>query len=301
MRSIHKRRYRQRFLRRDSLAGAVVTGLFDVYHILDKINDSGMGSIYRAEDSAGQRVAVKFSSGRNRTHEHEDRICLLAEARALAKISDTASRGKAHPNIVRILDFHDCSRPFFVMELLEGEDLCSLLEREKLLSWEDSRRMLLSVCSALQAAHAADILHGDVKPGNIFLCEGGQAKLLDFSFATFIGEAQPLRERGFIGGSYSYLAPEQFSGVYDIRTEVYALGVTMYKLLAGRLPFDITGLALREIRGLLISKQPPSLHEMAPCLPRAAGEIAMRAMAKKPEERFQTMAELRRSIEICSG
>ena len=190
----------------------------------------GMGEVWAARDLLLDRaVAVKVLGGAlagdGRAAER-----LRREARAAARLE--------HPNIARVLDLGEQDgRPYLVMELLEGESLAARIDRAGAMAPPEAARVVVAVADALEAAHRAGVVHRDVKPGNVFLTSGGEVKVLDFGIASAAGEAA--LTTGEMLGTPAYLAPERVLGhPATPAADVYALGVVLYELLAGRRPFD---------------------------------------------------------------
>lgn len=286
----------------DQKIGRTFTGLFGSYLITGKINESKLASVYAAHDSTNcdaGKVAVKFMLDENSGWHYESRICIINEAGALAAIHHPQQPGIAHPNIVKILDFKDGRLSFIVMEFLEGESVLARLYRTERINWQDAKLIILEVCGALIAAHNAGIIHGDVKAGNVFLLANGRVKLLDFSMAAMEGETPLLLTRGFIGGTYPYLAPELFTGRYDHRIDVYALGGMMYLMLCGSPPFSTDGLTIDKVRNLHALFLPTPPRKLFDDIPEAAERIIMRALSKNPDNRFQTMEEMKNAVLAC--
>jgi len=268
----------------------------DRYALLERIGAGGMGAVYEAEHThLRKRVAVKLL----RSDLAEDpafRRRFLREARAASAVD--------HPNVVAISDFGetDEGHVFLVMERLAGRDLRQLLETEQSLPWSRTRNILLQVTAALQAAHERDIVHRDVKPSNVFLVDRpGEpdedvVKVLDFGIAKLMGHGDEssaeLTAPKQVVGTVGYISPEMAMGVKDEpRSDVYAVGVMMFRMLTGALPY-------REGNALAILAQHihapiPSARDVESTVPEVAEAIIERAMAKEPDERFASMAELR--------
>ncbi|MBL9099700.1 MAG: serine/threonine protein kinase [Myxococcales bacterium] len=279
-------------------ADPVGTIIAERYRVLSHLNDGGMASVYLAEHVAvGRQLALKIL--------HPDQALqpdvvrrFLAEARAASLIR--------HANIVDIIDvgFTPEGQVYMAMELLEGEDLGTLLERDGPLPWQRLGPMLVQVCDALGAAHAHEIIHRDVKPENCFRIRFAGAedfiKLLDFGIAKDLGGkldgGRNRTQTGSIYGTAAYVAPESLSGkTADARVDIYALGVLTYELLLGKKPFvseTLSGLLLGHLQ-----TPPTPLHELIP--DRVSPEvdaIVLRCLAKDPDLRFQTMAEVSAAI-----
>jgi len=260
------------------------------YELLDIIGRGGQGTVYKAFDRWTQRpVAVKvLGSKAAREVQMVERV--MREQQALTVLKGTAA--------VELLDVcrGNAGELCMVMELLAGVDLDEHLDALA----RKNQRMPLGrvgeifdpIVSTLETAHAAGILHRDLKPANIFLLQGGGVRLLDFGMAR-LKNAAPLTAAGMVMGSPSFMAPEAWKGLSDLldrRADVYSLGVILYLVLAGELPF--TGATLQEIFLGATTGQRPSLRRTRPELPRRADEWATRALALDREERFGSALEL---------
>ncbi|MCX4241741.1 serine/threonine-protein kinase [Paraliomyxa miuraensis] len=273
--------------------------ILDRYHLLHRIGVGGMGAVYEAEHTRlRKRFAVKLLRHELATNEIS-RKRFLREARAASAVS--------HPHVVAISDFGetDEGHVFFVMELLDGKDLHDVLEAERALPWPRTREILLQVTSALQAAHQLDIIHRDIKPSNVFLVDvpgkGDEdfVKVLDFGIAKLsgnLGEATAkLTSTDEIFGTVAYMAPEMVVGKNDDpRSDMYAVGVMMYRMLTGALPYT-EGNAF-QILSQHINAPIPSVREKNPAISEVVEAIVQRAMAKQPSDRFATMEEFNRAL-----
>jgi serine/threonine-protein kinase len=264
----------------DPLIGTTI-GSFRIVRIVGR---GGMGTVYLGEQTViGSKVAIKI------LHPHLATNAALvsrfyAEARAVNLIG--------HENIVNIFDMNVVppNRYYLIMEFLEGRTLNQVIRGA--LDVELAIPMLLQVCDALQAAHAHGVVHRDLKPENIFLIKRGRnenfVKILDFGIAKLFAteHKSETTSLGTIVGTPEYMAPEQTTGErVDGRSDIYSLGVIAYLMATGRLPFNSGGLT-----GLLIAHQqklaePP--HAVAPTVPREWSDVIMRALAKRPEDRFE--------------
>jgi serine/threonine-protein kinase len=270
------------------------------YVVLGVIGDGGMGKVYRAEQRALRRtVAVKI------VHPHllsDPAVAprFLHEARATSQLN--------HPNVVSVIDFGKTEEgwPFIVMEHLRGRPLDRVVDEEGLLPVRRVADIVRQTLAALGEAHALGIVHRDLKPANIMLdktragCDF--AKVLDFGLAKTLqrpGNERHLTSQGLVAGTPSYMAPEQASaGEIDARTDLYSVGVILYELLSGRLPFE----AENPQRMMLarITDDPPAITTVARRpVPRAFAELAMRAVARAPEARFQSADEFAAAVEAA--
>ena len=262
------------------------------YKVLRKIGEGGMGSVYLAEHVTIQKkIALKVL-----LHEFAKKEVIkqrfLQEAKAAAKIG--------HENIVDIIDFGSTPTGslFFAMEYLDGDDLSKVLQMNGAMIWGRAKPILLQVCRALEAAHSKGIIHRDMKPENVFLedREGKRdfVKILDFGIAK-VGlegeEGANLTRTGMVFGTPHYMSPEQAMGKKpDNRVDIYSLGVIMYEMLTGEVPFNadsFMGILTRHI-----SDKPTPPRELREDIPVEVEAIVLKALAKKPEDRYQSMAEL---------
>lgn len=261
------------------------------YHLHKVIGRGGMGTVFRATDlrTDGQ-VALKICI--NRAERKEIRH-VLSEAAALAGIS--------HQNIVSVKDYgmHK-GIAFVVMELLEGKDLRQVMDEEMILSWPRIKDFTIQICDGLGELHSRGIIHGDIKPSNLFLTIDGVAKVLDFDTSQFtlLHEDDGLKETtGILIGTPSYTSPEQAKGRtdYDHRIDIYALGAVMYKMLCGERPFYGNPI---EVLAKHINKTPERPSKRCPIIeiPEGADGIVMKALEKLPERRFSSAAEMRLAI-----
>src|SRR6266540_866182 len=259
------------------------------YQITHKLGEGGMGVVYAGvHPEIGKHVAIKVLA--QHAAERPDLISRFKEeARAVNKIR--------HPNIIDIFAFNQLPdrRHYFVMEYLDGESLTARLERGPFEPAE-LRRLLAQICNALEAAHKAGVIHRDLKPDNIYIATESLSepsiKLLDFGIAKLAdrGDLQAT-QAGVAMGTPHYMPPEQGLGrTVDARTDVYALGVILYQIFAGTVPFD--GVTAHEIIMKHVNEAPlpPSRHR--PIVPAGMEAIILACLQKPPERRPQTMKEL---------
>ena len=274
-------------------ANLVGVALLGRYQVQAHIGDGGMGTVYLAEHTTIlKKFAIKVLSAELSVRpDHVDRF--LREARSASMIN--------HPNVVEITDFGVTpdNQPFFVMEYLQGKDLSQLLGESGSLPWKRVRSIALQICHALQAAHDQGVIHRDMKPGNVVLVKRGNTpehvKVLDFGIAKVLGESETkgLTQSGMVVGTPEYMSPEQGWGQpVDHRGDIYALGVIMYELLTGKIPFS--GATMMEILNRHMFEVPDVKH---PNIPEEVGAIILKAMQKDRALRFQSMNELGAAIE----
>jgi serine/threonine protein kinase len=270
----------------------------DRYHLLRRIGVGGMGSVYEAEHTIlRQQLAVKvLRSDLARDEVHRKRF--LREARAASSVK--------HPHVVAITDCGETqAHVFFAMELLEGHDLQDVLDAETRLEWPRTRSIVLQVASALEAAHLKQIVHRDIKPSNCFLAdipgrgEEDFVKVLDFGIAKLSGKLSEgtarLTSTDEVFGTVAYMAPEMALGVSDDpRSDVYAVGVMLYRMLVGELPFS--GGTAYQIISQHIQVPPTPPRTKQPTIPEGAEAIILKALAKEPRNRFPSMLAFAQAI-----
>lgn len=273
----------------------------DRYALEQELGRGAFGAVYVARHTIlGTRVALKLLHS-TQAQEPDAVERFLREARAAASIGS--------PHIVRVSDAGITStrQAFLAMELLEGEDLASYLNRRGRLSVHDAIAITRQVLEGLAAAHEAGIVHRDMKPANVFLTrgEGGApfAKLLDFGVSKMARSAGGIEARltatGTIVGTPHYMAPEQLmeSKSVDGRADLYSVGVMLYELLSGRLPHDAESLGA--LIGLVLTTEPIDLSAIMPDVPPPIAAVALRALAKDPAMRFQSAREMSDALRRC--
>lgn len=262
------------------------------YHVEERLGAGGMGEVYRARDLRLHRdVALKFLPA-SREADPESRARLLAEARAAAALRS--------PHVAAIYDIEEHEGvPFIVMEYVRGEPLSRWTARGRL-SINEAVRIASQVATALDEAHASGLVHRDIKSANIMLDDRGVAKVLDFGLAKHVPEvllaaSQPTglaTAAGLVVGTLAYMSPEQARGrPLDQRSDLFSLGVVLYEMLAGALPFPASSPA--EALDAIVHGSPPPL----PAVPADLERIVRRALAKDLHARYQTAADLRADLE----
>jgi len=274
----------------ETLEGTTLAGR---YRLLSRLGSGGMAHVFQARDlQLARLVAVKLL--------REDLISdsafharFLQEARAAANLS--------HPNIVTIHDFGvDAGEYFFVMELMGGTDLKTLVRRRQRLPIDESLGILIQACAGVGYAHRAGLIHCDLKPQNILVAPDGRTKIADFGIARALATIDPMETSDFIWGSPQYFAPEQASGgAPSPASDVYSLGVILFEALTGRLPFlgdDSTALAEQHQRAPI-----PSPRALNPEISPTLDQVIRKVLAKEPAARYRTADQLGRVLSGLQG
>ncbi len=262
------------------------------YEILSPLGAGGMGEVYRARDTRLDRdVAIKVLPA-NLTKSPEFKQRFEREAKSISQL--------AHPHICTLFDVgHHNGTDYLVMELLEGETLAQR-QTKGALPLEQVFRYGVEIASALDAAHRKGIIHRDLKPGNIMLTKSG-AKMLDFGLAksspvldsspSAVTMTQPLTSKGTIVGTFQYMAPEQLEGAEaDARTDIFAFGAVLYEMATGKRAFD--GASRASLIASIMSSQPRPISELQPMTPPALDRLIRKCLAKDPESRWQSAADI---------
>ena len=265
------------------------------YRIISKIGEGGMGEVYLAEDiRLGRKVALKILNAD--LTRHEDRLRRFEqEARAASALS--------HPNILTIFDIgKESSTHFIATEFIDGQTLRSAQARTRMKLGE-VLEIAQQAASALAAAHAAGIIHRDIKPENIMVRPDGLVKVLDFGLAKLIETSAPSTDSGArtiakantdpgtVMGTAAYMSPEQARGQgVDARTDIFSLGVVIYEMIAGRVPFE--GETASHVIVSILEKEPAPLTRISPDTPSELERIVTKALAKDRDDRYQTVKDL---------
>lgn len=263
------------------------TCLDDRYEIVEVIGAGGMAVVYKAIDQRLNRfVAVKILRD-ELARDEEFRARFQIEAQAVAMLS--------HPNIVSVYDVsHTAGVEYIVMELIEGVTLMQYMQKKGALSWKEAAHFSTQIAKALEHAHSKGIVHRDIKPQNIMILRDGTIKVADFGIAA-LESAQEQRSDQTVG-SVHYIAPEQARGeTPDTRSDIYSLGVVMYEMLTGQMPYDgetAEQIALKHIAGVAV---PP--RQLNAEIPEELERIALKAMNADIRERYQSASELLTDLE----
>ncbi len=255
------------------------------YRILGTLGRGGFAVVYRAFDTVLQRtVAIKVLRS-DRLRDPTLRQRLEAEARLLANLS--------HPNVVTVYDFGwENQQPYFVMEYVEGWDLRTLIRHGAPLAVERALELFLQICAGVGYAHRNHIVHGDLKPQNILVSRTGEVKVVDFGIAATLWSHDPDRTTW---ATPQYLSPEQAAGQPPTPTsDVYSLGLVLYEMLTGRLPFEASTPA--ELLQAHLTQAPPSPKTFQPGLPEDLVEILLTCLEKEPARRYRNADQLGRVL-----
>jgi len=268
----------------------VIGRTFGDYRILEKRGEGGMGMFYRALDLRLDRIVGLKTLRAELVDEPEVLERLQAEAKSLARLD--------HPNIARLLHYLVAEgQHFIVMEFVDGPDLAAKARQEGLLPLQTLATIVHQICAAIGYAHGKNVIHRDIKPSNVLLTADGTAKVTDFGIAKILGVSARTRT-GMATGSLPYMAPEQVRGSgVDARTDIYQLGVTLFELTTGRRPF--LGETEYEMMTLHLESEPPRPSSINPRLTAALDGVILRSLAKAPEARFQSAAELDSALQAA--
>ncbi len=258
------------------------------YEIQDIIGVGGMAVVYKAYDSIDDRVvAVKILKDEFLANE-EFRRRFKNESKAIAILS--------HPNIVKVYDVSFGDRlQYIVMEYIEGITLKEYIEKQGFIEWQQVLYFVIQILRALQHAHDKGIVHRDIKPQNIMLLENGTIKVTDFGIARFSrSETRTMTEKAI--GSVHYISPEQAKGeVTDEKADIYSVGVVLYEMLTGKLPFEADSAV--SVALMQLQKEPVPPRRLNPEIPVGFEQITVKAMQKNPRDRYQTAAEMLLDLE----
>ncbi len=264
----------------DNYVGKRLDGRYEIQEI---IGVGGMAVVYKAYDNIDDRiVAVKIMKDEFLAND-EFRRRFKNESKAIAVLS--------HPNIVKVYDVsYGDKLQYIVMEYVEGVTLKEYIEQQGKISWKETVHFVMQILRALQHAHDKGIVHRDIKPQNILLLHNGNIKVTDFGIARFSrSETRTMTESAI--GSVHYISPEQARGdITDDKADIYSLGVVMYEMLTGQLPFQSDSSVTVAIMQLQSEAKRPT--EINPAIPIGLEQITMRAMRKKPRDRYQSAAEM---------
>jgi serine/threonine-protein kinase len=265
--------------------------LADRYELEELVGSGGMSSVYRAHDRVLERKVALKVLHQQLTSEEDCVERFRREARMVA--------GLLHQNIVTVIDRgEDDGQPFIVFEFVAGENLKQLVNREGPLPVDRALELGMQVARGLAFAHANGYVHRDVKPQNVLLNGDGEAKVTDFGIARSLDVKHGVTQTGTVLGTSDYIAPEQAQGQQvDEHTDVYSLGIVLYELLVGELPFsgdNFVAVAMQHI-----NEPAPRVSDSRPDVPPRVDAAIARALEKRTDDRFATMAEFCHELEAC--
>ncbi len=263
------------------------------YRILSKIGVGGMADVYKGEDTLlGRPVAIKILHA-NFASDDEFVSRFKREAQAAGKLN--------HPNIVNMYDVgYDQDMHYIIMEYVDGETLKEYITRHHRLSIDEAVKITISIGEGLEHAHAMGIVHCDIKPHNVIITNTGRVKVTDFGIARAMNSTNTVMYTNSIMGSAHYLSPEQASGKsVDGNTDIYSLGVVLYEMLTGKVPFvgdTPIAVALKHVREKVI---PPTRYN--PSIPPLLESVVLKALAKNPADRFESISEMMGDLRLSQG
>lgn len=258
------------------------------YQLLQQVGSGGMAEVFRARDSMLERyVAIKVLRA-DYTENESFQERFRQEARAAANLS--------HPNIVTVHDFGlDRGRLFIVMEHVPGSDLKTLLRQRGRFTVEEAIPLIVQACAGIGYAHRAGLVHCDVKPHNMLVTPDKRLKVTDFGIARALATIHPEEHADVVWGSPQYFSPEQAAGEPPSpASDVYALGIVLYELLTGSLPFNAA--TPEELGRMHLDNQPHPIHEYLPEIPSTLEQIIEKVLSKEPSARYRTADQLGRVL-----
>ena len=260
------------------------------YKIIKSIGEGGMANVYLAYDTILEReVAVKILRGD-----------LSDDEKFIRRFQREANSASSlrHPNVVEMYDVgEDDGKYFIVMEYVDGKTLKGLIKKRGPLNLSESIDIMLQLTSGIACAHQSYIIHRDIKPQNVMILEDGRVKITDFGIAMALNNNE-LTQTNSVMGSVHYLPPEQASGNSSTtKSDIYSLGILMFELLTGKVPFK--GENAVEIAIKHMKDQIPSVCKINPSIPQSVENIILKACAKNPKNRYETVAEMYEDLKTC--
>lgn len=263
------------------------------YRIIDKIGVGGMADVYRGEDTLlGRPVAIKILHA-NFANDDEFVSRFKREAQAAGKLN--------HPNIVNMYDVgFDQDLHYIIMEYVDGKTLKEYITEKGRLSIDEAVKFTIAIGEGLEHAHAMGIVHCDIKPHNVIITRTGRVKVTDFGIARAMNSTNTVMYTNSIMGSAHYLSPEQASGkTIDGSTDIYSLGVVLYEMLSGKVPFEgetPIAVALKHVREKVI---PPTRYN--PSIPPLLESVVLKALSKDPKDRFESISDMMSDLRLSQG
>ena len=262
----------------------------DRYEIIKTIGEGGMANVYLANDTIlDRKVAIKVLRGDLSNDEKFIRR-FQREALSVSNLS--------HPNIVEVYDVgEEDGQYYIVMEYIEGKTLKQLLKKRETLTLPEVIDIMLQLTDGLAHAHESYIIHRDIKPQNIMILDNGLVKITDFGIAMALNATQ-LTQTNSVMGSVHYLPPEQANGKSaTVKSDIYSLGILMYELITGSVPFkgdNAVEIALKHMKEKI-----PSIRKQNPTIPQSVENIVIKATAKNPRNRYDSVKEMHDDLEVC--
>lgn len=257
------------------------------YKIIREIGSGGMAQVYLAEDLILERhVAVKLMA----YNFHNDEASIRRFKREALSTTELT-----HPNIVNVVDVGEDDTPYIVMEYVEGYDLKEFIRQNHPIPYKKTIEIMSQILAAVEYAHNHNIIHRDLKPQNILIDHSEKVKITDFGIAVALSE-NSITQTNSLLGSVHYISPEQARGSMATKqSDIYSLGILLYELLSGRVPFDgesPVSIALKHFQNDM-----PSLKENDSSLPQALENVVLKATAKEPGDRYRSVAEMKKDLE----
>jgi eukaryotic-like serine/threonine-protein kinase len=270
-----------------ALTGTVLSGR---YRLESKLGSGGMSTVYLARDETLERWVAAKVLHREISDQPDQLERFRREARAVAQVS--------HPNVVAVIDAgEDAGRPYIVFEYVDGETLKQRIDRVGRLPLDEAAAYAIEVGRGLGAAHQRRLVHRDVKPQNVLIDAEGRAKVTDFGIAREL-EQDGLTKTGRVLGTTDYVSPEQAMGhAVDARSDIYSLGVLLYEMLIGEVPFvaeNLVGVAMKHV-----NEKMPDVQRKRPEVSAALAAVVERATQKKPEKRYPDMSAMLADLEAA--
>lgn len=260
----------------------------DRYKIVSELGHGGMSDVFEARDIIFKRtVAIKIIK-----FEYSNKIENLIRFQNEARFSAAFN----HPNIVKIFDYGEYNNlPYIVNEFMKSQTLRDVLDYKKNLGVNETCQIMLQLCDAISEVHSKNIIHRDIKPQNIYYLSDGTVKLSDFGISVLLNSPLNVNENKKVMGTVQYLAPELVYGKKcSFQSDIYAMGITMFELLTGQVPFDASKIS--DIAYMQVNDEMPSVLSIIPTLPKEIDKIIFKATAKDVKERYKTVADLRKDI-----
>lgn len=261
------------------------------YALMEKIAQGSMGVVYKAYDEMLDRlVAVKMMVPEI-TANPEMRKRFYQEARLAAKLT--------HPNIVEVYDLGDeDGQVYIAMELLDGADLKTVIHESDPVSIQQKLEWMIQLSDALSFAHHRQIIHRDIKPGNIQIRNNGSVVIMDFGIAR--AASSRITKTGAIVGTPEYISPEQILAIHvDYRADIFSLGIVCYEFLTGKHPFRVPSLPGTIHR--ILNDHPAPPNHLDPAIPESMSRITLKALEKDTNRRYQHCDEMRKDLQVCKG